>query len=358
MIRDLQSAATHAPDTSSGASASPASSHPDAARFEQGFDDHPALRAVHALRERVLEEVRKVVVGQDATLELLLCAILSGGHVLLEGVPGVAKTLMARALSRTLAAEFTRIQFTPDLMPADILGTSIFDLKTQQFSLVKGPIFTDLLLADEINRAPAKTQSALLEAMQERSVSLDGRHLPLSSGFTVFATQNPVESEGTYPLPEAQLDRFLLKIEVGYPSEDEEDAILAAVHGGMDAGNLERAGLRPVMSLKELAEVRGAIASVVVEPAVLRYVRQVVGATRTSPRIRLGAGPRGSVHLLLAAKSLAALRGRGFVTPDDVRTLAGPVLRHRLLLSTDAELDGATVHEVLTEVLDSVEVPR
>ncbi|HLT29807.1 MAG TPA: MoxR family ATPase [Myxococcaceae bacterium] len=358
MTRDLQSAATLVGDAASRTSdtAVPRTAEPTGP--EPDLSDHPALRAANALRERVLSEVRKVVVGQDATLELLLCAILSGGHVLLEGVPGVAKTLMARALSRTLAAEFTRIQFTPDLMPADILGTSIFDLKTQQFSLVKGPIFTDILLADEINRAPAKTQSALLEAMQERSVSLDGRHLPLSDGFTVFATQNPIESEGTYPLPEAQLDRFLLKIEVGYPSEEEEDAILAAVHGGMEAGNLERAGLAPVLNLQQLADVRRAVSTVMVKPAVLRYVRQVVGATRNSPRIRLGAGPRGSVHLLLASKSLAALRGRAFVTPDDVRTLAGPVLRHRLRLSTDAELDGATVHEVLAEVLDSVEVPR
>src|SRR5690606_7174701 len=271
--------------------------------------------------------------GQDATLELLLCAILSGGHVLLEGVPGVAKTLMARALSRTLAAEFTRIQFTPDLMPADILGTSIFDLKTQQFSLVKGPIFTDIRLADEINRAPAKTQSALLEAMQERSVSLDGRHLPLSDGFTVFATQNPVESEGTYPLPEAQLDRFLLKVEVGYPSEEEEDAILAAVDAGVHGGSLESAGVQRVVDERALLAARVEVGRVLVEPAVHRDIRRIVAATRRSPRIRLGAGPRGSVHLLPASKALAALRGRGFVTPDDIRDLACPVLRHRLLLS-------------------------
>jgi MoxR-like ATPase len=317
-----------------------------------------AVAVAHALRERVLGEVRKVVVGQDEVLELMLCGVLAGGHVLLEGVPGVAKTLMARSLARALKADFKRIQFTPDLMPADILGTSVFDLRSQAFTLVRGPIFTDLLLADEVNRAPAKTQSALLEAMQERSVSLEGRVTALSPVFTVFATQNPVESEGTYPLPEAQLDRFLLKIEVGYPSEQEEEAILAAVHAGMDPGNLERAGVQGVVSPEEVLAARGALRAVTVEPAVLSYVRRLVAATRASPRIRLGAGPRGGVHLLLAAKALAALRGRPFVTPDDVRQLAGPVLRHRLLLSPDAELDGATAADVLREVVHAVEVPR
>jgi MoxR-like ATPase len=318
----------------------------------------PVVRHAAALREAAFAQVRKAVVGQDEALELMLCGLLAGGHVLLEGVPGVAKTLMARALSRSLGAEMKRIQFTPDLMPADILGTSVFDLKTQSFALVKGPIFTDLLLADEINRAPAKTQSALLEAMQERSVSLEGRVMPLSPLFTVFATQNPVESEGTYPLPEAQLDRFLFKIEVGYPSEREEDEILQAVHGGFDSGNLDRAGVSPVVTTEQVLQARAELQGVNVEPTVLGYLRKLVSATRSSPRIRLGAGPRAAVHLLLAAKSLAALRGRPFVTPDDLRSLAGPVLKHRLLLSPDAELDGATPADVLREVIDAVEVPR
>jgi MoxR-like ATPase len=317
-----------------------------------------AVKLANAVRDAALAEVKKAVVGQDEALELMLCALVAGGHVLLEGVPGVAKTLMAKALARSLTAEFKRIQFTPDLMPADVLGTSVFDLKTQGFALVRGPIFTDILLTDEINRAPAKTQSALLEAMQERQVSLEGRLIPLSPIFTVFATQNPVESEGTYPLPEAQLDRFLFKLDVGYPTEREEDDILAAVHRGFDAGDLQRAGVKAAVTKEQLAAARGALAEVTVEPAVLTYVRKLVAATRASPRIRLGAGPRAAVHLLLASKALAALRGRGFVTPDDVRYLVAPVLKHRLLLSADAELDGATPADVLKDVVNAVEVPR
>ncbi|NNB99244.1 MoxR family ATPase [Corallococcus exiguus] len=321
-------------------------------------DTGNAVRAANAIREGVLAEVRKAVVGQDEPLELMLCGLVAGGHILLEGVPGVAKTLMAKALSRSVGADFKRIQFTPDLMPADILGTSVFDLKSQAFVLARGPIFTDLLLADEINRAPAKTQSALLEAMQERAVSLEGKNLQLSPMFTVFATQNPVESEGTYPLPEAQLDRFLLKIDVGYPAPEEEDAILESVHRGFDAGDLARAGVNAAVTKDDLLQARAALSTVNVEPPVLGYIRKVVAATRSSPNIRLGAGPRAGVHLLLASKALAVLRGRDFVTPDDVRFLVGPVLRHRLLLSPDAELDGATPADVLREVVQGVEVPR
>jgi MoxR-like ATPase len=317
-----------------------------------------SVASVKQARDTVMAEVRKVVVGQDDTLELMLVALLAGGHVLLEGVPGVAKTLMAKTLSRTIGAEFKRIQFTPDLMPADILGTSVFDLKSQSFVLVKGPLFTDILLADEINRAPAKTQSALLEAMQERSISLEGKRSVLSPFFTVFATQNPVESEGTYPLPEAQLDRFLFKIEVGYPSDADEEAMLQAVNRGVDANNLEQAQVRSVLTQQHLLAARQSVTQVQVEVGVLQYLRKLVAATRHSPRIRLGAGPRAGIHFLLASKALAALRGRNFVTPDDVRFLAAPVLKHRLLLSPDAEIDGAMPADVLRELIASVPVPR
>ncbi len=322
------------------------------------LSDGDGVARAAQVREAVLKEVRKAVVGQEQTLELVLVGIIAGGHVLLEGVPGVAKTLMVRALARAIDSRFKRIQFTPDLMPADILGTSVFDLKQSAFALAKGPVFTDLLLADEINRAPAKTQAALLEAMQERSVSLEGALHPLPSIFTVFATENPIESEGTYPLPEAQLDRFLLKIEVGYPAPSEEDAILEMVDKGFDAGNLDRCGIRPAVTIEQLLAVRASLSAVAVEPPVRTYLRKLVEATRESPRVRLGAGPRAAVHLLLAAKSLALLNGRTFVTPDDVRRLAAPVLRHRLVLSPDAEIDGASAQEILDEILRTVEVPR
>jgi MoxR-like ATPase len=314
-------------------------------------------RAAH-VRDLILGEVRKAVVGQDEVVELILVGLLAGGHVLLEGVPGVAKTLTCRAVAWSLDAEFKRIQFTPDLMPADILGTSIFDLKSQQFSLTRGPIFADLVLADEINRAPAKTQAALLEAMQEKAVSLEGTRHQLPSMFTVFATQNPIESEGTYPLPEAQLDRFLLKIEVGYPKPEDEDRILQQVHLGFDGFDLQSQGLRAVLKPADLVLARAALQAVQVEPAVLQYLRKLISGTRESPRVRLGAGPRAGVHLLQASKARAALAGRPFVTPDDIRLLAAPVLQHRLLLSPEAEIDGATPADVLSEIVRKVEVPR
>jgi MoxR-like ATPase len=317
-----------------------------------------AVEAAGRLHQAVVTEIEKAVVGQRDALDLMLVGLLAGGHVLLEGVPGVAKTLMVRALARALDASFRRIQFTPDLMPADVLGTQVFDLSSRAFHLTKGPIFADLLLADEVNRAPPKTQSALLEAMQERTVTLDGEGHDLPSLFTVFATQNPIESEGTYPLPEAQLDRFLFRVHVDYPAAEEEDRILARVDGGFDAGDLDAVGIRPAAGVEDVLAARRALGQVSVESAVRGYVREIVAATRAAPEVRLGAGPRGGIHLLVTSKARAALDGRDYVTPDDVRALARPVLGHRLLLTADAEVDGVVASEILDRVLDEVDVPR
>jgi MoxR-like ATPase len=324
-----------------------------------------ALGFVRSLSEAVIGELRKVVVGQEEVLEQILVALYARGHVLIEGVPGTAKTLMVRALAMSLGAEFKRVQFTPDLMPSDILGTNVFNLQEGRFHLVRGPIFTDLLLADEVNRAPAKTQSALLEAMEERRVTIDGTSHPLSSFFSVFATQNPIEYEGTYPLPEAQLDRFLLKLKVSYPSADDEDRILARFDAGFDSNDLAAAGLRAVATREHLQEAREAITGAPGRPGLVRvpepvahYIRKLVRATRESQSLTVGGGPRASIALLLAAKAHAALKGRDFVIPDDVKALAYPVLRHRLVLDPEAEIDGVSPEEVLDGIFEGVEVPR
>jgi MoxR-like ATPase len=307
---------------------------------------------------RILQEMRKVIVGQDEALELMLVAVLCEGHVLLEGVPGTGKTLMVKTLARIMDLRFSRVQFTPDLMPSDVLGTNVFDLQRNEFRLVKGPIFTDLLLGDEINRAPAKTQSAMLEAMEERQVTIDGVRHPTGEFFTVFATQNPVEYEGTYPLPEAQLDRFLLKVIVDYPTAEEEDAILKAYDEGFDAHRLEAHGVNKVASREDLLALKKLVRSVRVEEPLRRYIRDVVRATRSSSSLLLGAGPRAAIFLLLASKAIGALRGRDFATPDDVKKAAVPVLRHRIVLRPDAELEGLTHDQVVRKLLETVKVPR
>ncbi len=313
---------------------------------------------LRALRDAILGEVEKVIVGQREAIESMLVALLAQGHVLLEGVPGTAKTLMVRALAAAIDLDFGRVQFTPDLMPSDILGTNVFDFKSSAFRLTKGPIFTELLLADEINRAPAKTQSALLEAMQERQVSIDGERHALSDHFTVFATQNPVEQEGTYPLPEAQLDRFLLKIAVGYPSEEEEDRILARATTGVGSVDVRDAGVGRVATREQITSVRTLAGGVLVEDAVRGYIRDLMRATRATPMILLGAGPRAGVHLMVAARWIAALDGRTFVTPDDVQRALHPVVCHRLVLAPEVELDGLGPDEVIDRVSATVEVPR
>ena len=310
------------------------------------------------IRERFLGEAERAVVGQDETLELLLVSLLAGGHVLLEGVPGTAKTLMAKTLAALLRAEFSRVQFTPDLMPSDILGTSVYDLQTGHFNLRRGPIFTNVLLADEINRAPAKTQSALLEAMEERQVTLEGDRHQLPDLFMVIATQNPIEYEGTYPLPEAQLDRFFFKLLVDYGDAEVEQAILARYHRGFDARRLDALQLQPVIDEPTLANLRGGWQDVSIEAGVMTYITSIIRATRRSNDVLLGASPRAGIAMLLGSKVLAALNGRDYVLPDDIKRLALPVLRHRILLKPEAELEALTPDMVIQRLLAGVEVPR
>jgi MoxR-like ATPase len=316
------------------------------------------LTTLAAACERVLSEAQKVVVGQRHALESMLIALLAQGHALLEGVPGTAKTLMVRALSTSLGLSTGRIQFTPDLMPSDIVGTHVYDLASSQFHLRKGPIFTELLLADEINRAPAKTQSALLEAMQERQVSIDGQELPLPEAFTVFATQNPIDHEGTYPLPEAELDRFLFKVYVDYPSQDEEDEILRRASASVTSVDPRTQGVQEALTRTQLLALRTHASQVRVADEVRHYARDLVRSTRVTPQIARGAGPRAGVHLLVAARWSALLAGRLFVTPDDIQRMLPEVLGHRLTLSTEAELDGLDARELLQLVCANVQVPR
>lgn len=306
----------------------------------------------------IRNELSKAIVGQDEALDLTLCAFLCGGHAILEGVPGTAKTLTVKALSRAVGCSFKRIQFTPDLMPSDIIGTNVFNFADSSFILRKGPIFTDLLLADEINRAPAKTQSGLLEAMSERQATIDGERYDLSPIFSVFATQNPVEYEGTYPLPEAQLDRFLIKIDMPLPDEASEKRILHAAHIGKPVDQDGLASISTIVDREELLIKRRDIIQVRVEEGVVDYLLRIVNAVRTEDGVAVGPGPRGSLGMLAACKARAALKSRDFVIPDDVAALAGPILGHRITLDAEAEIRGATAAEVVSTALQSVEVPR
>ena len=323
------------------------------------YDEQAAQTPLEQLRQavqRVKAEVGKVIVGQEEMVDLLLAAILADGHVLIEGVPGVAKTLTAKLIARCLNVPFSRIQFTPDLMPSDVLGTSVFNPQTANFTFKHGPIFSNVVLIDEINRSPAKTQAALFEVMEEKQITYDGTTYPFPPPFIVLATQNPIEQEGTYRLPEAQLDRFIFKIEVKYPSLDEEVMILQHAHEGKTTHFTEE--VHPVLTAEQIINYRQVINLLHVEPRVMRYIAELVYETRNNKSLFLGASPRASVAVLRASKALAAMAGRDFVTPDDVVRVLPAVLRHRILLTPEKEMEGGTADEVIQGIVKKIEVPR
>jgi MoxR-like ATPase len=308
--------------------------------------------------KKINEELKKVIVEQEELIEQSIISLLSGGHVLLEGVPGLAKTLMVRALAKTLSLDFKRIQFTPDLMPADITGTRIFNLQTREFELKKGPVFTNFILADEINRTPPKTQAGLLEAMSENTVSIDGEMHELPAPYMVFATQNPLEYEGTYPLPEALVDRFLMKIIIDYPSSAAEKEVLKRHHEGFSSIDLDKCDLQEVYSAEDILKARKQVEKVKVEEALLEYIVNIVSETRKNPTIETGSSPRGSIALLQCSKACAFYNGRDYVIPEDIKKMAIPTLRHRITLRPELELEGVKSEQVLNDILSKVKVPR
>ena len=306
--------------------------------------------------DKVKTEIKKLIVGQDKTIELLLASIFSDGHILIEGVPGIAKTLIAKILAKTISADFSRIQFTPDLMPSDILGTSVYNMKNSEFEFKKGPVFSNIILIDEINRSPAKTQAALFEVMEERQITMDGTTYKMQSPFIVFATQNPIEHEGTYKLPEAQLDRFIFKIEMNYPSLEEETKILLEYNSRKSVNDLSV--IQAVFTREQLDNYRAIIRSIHIEDKIAAYIATIVNQTRTSGDLYLGASPRASIAIMMGAKSLAAIRGRDFIIPDDVKEIVYPALRHRIILTPEKEMEGKTPDDIIQTILNRVEVPR
>lgn len=323
---------------------------------ERRFESRVDLNSIKSTVDRVRAEIGKIMVGQLQLVDYMIAAVLANGHVLIEGVPGVAKTLAAKLLARALAIQFSRIQFTPDLMPSDILGTAIFSPKTSEFEFKQGPIFSNVVLIDEVNRAPAKTQSAMFEVMEERQVTMDGTTYKMAAPFLVFATQNPIEHEGTYRLPEAQLDRFLFKLIVGYPSLDEEVAILEGHHAGRNGEHLDL--IKPVVTGSQLIEFQQIVKKLHVDGKLLKYIAELVQTTRDHEALYLGASPRASLSIMGAAKAFAAMSGRDFVTPDDVQRAAIPVLQHRVMLTPDQEMEGNTPAQIIKKQVAQIEVPR
>lgn len=314
------------------------------------------LTDFNAKIQRIKESIAEIIVGQEKNIDLILTAILADGHILIEGVPGVAKTLTARLIAHLINAKFSRIQFTPDLMPSDVLGTNVFNMKTNEFDFHAGPVFADIVLVDEINRAPAKTQSALFEVMEERQASIDGTTHRMGDIYTIIATQNPVEQEGTYRLPEAQLDRFMMKITMGYPTIEEEIDILQKHEANPLLVKLN--DIQPILSIQQLTDMRNMLQQVYVEPILLRYIAMIINQTRNSKAVFLGASPRASVAILKASKAYALLQGRDFITPEDIKTVTPSILQHRIILTADAEMEGYTTMHVAQRLIDKVEVPK
>ncbi len=320
------------------------------------FNNRTDLSDLRNAVEQLRYEIAKIVVGQHHMVDLILSAILADGHVLIEGVPGVAKTLTAKIVARTISSGFSRIQFTPDMMPSDVLGTSIFNVKNSEFEFKKGPIFSNIVLIDEINRAPAKTQSALFEVMEERQITIDGKTYKMDAPFIVLATQNPVEQEGTYRLPEAQLDRFIYKIEIGYPSMEEEEKILTGFHQRKSSNDLST--ISPILSGEQIQHYRTQVNNLHIDQNLLRYISQIVNQTRNNSALYLGASPRASIAIMRGAKAMAAMRGRDFVTPEDIKDVTYPVLGHRIMLTAEKEMEGLTARDIIKEIINKVEVPR
>jgi len=320
------------------------------------FESRLNLEPLRASIDKIKAEMETVIVGQHKMIDQLLVSILANGHVLIEGVPGVAKTLTAKIIAKTLSIDFSRIQFTPDLMPSDILGTSVFDLKKSEFEFKKGPVFSNLILIDEINRAPAKTQAALFEVMEERQITIDGHCYTLEQPFIVLATQNPIEQEGTYRLPEAQLDRFLFKINIDYPKLNEEIDIINREHTLQNKGKLE--DIQTVLTASDIINYQQLVKQIVVEPNLLEYIAKLVVNTRENAFLYLGASPRASIAILNAAKGFAAIRGRDFVTPEDIKDAAIPVLQHRVIVTPEREMEGLTSVEIIKQIIESIEIPR